>query len=91
MRQPRLFGDSVWHLGRRTAHVVLRSDQTGYTIRVRWSDKLGLQLDHVFVSEHRAKQVVEQIHLRGKLEMSCWKRIYRPKWTPRCNTIRSVS
>ncbi len=88
MRQPRLFGDSTWTLGRRTTHVVLRSDQTGYTIRIRWSDKLGLQLDHTFVNYARALRVCEQIELRGRLDMTCWKRIYNPKWTPRCETIR---
>lgn len=89
MQQPRLFGDSTWHLGRRTAHVVPRSDGHGYRIRIRWSDKLGLQLDHTFVNASRAHRICEQIELRGRLDMSCWKRIYRPNWTPYCETRRS--
>lgn len=91
MRQPRLFGDHTWTLGRRTAHVVPRNDGTGYTVRIRWSHKLGLQLDHVFVNHARAARIAEQIALRGRLDMSCWKRIFYPKWTPHCETIRSAS
>lgn len=89
MKQPRLFGDYIWRLGRRTPYVVPRSDGHGYRVRVRWSDKLGLQLDHTFFDEARAQRIVEQIRLRGRLDMTCWKKIYRPKWTPTCRTVRS--
>lgn len=89
MRQPRLFGDSCWRLGRRVPHVVPRSDGYGYRIRIRWSHKLGLQLDHTFVNASRAEKVCDQIKLRGRLDMSCWKRIYNPKWSPSCNQLGS--
>jgi hypothetical protein len=87
--QPQLFGDPQvrWRLGRRSVHVVPRRDLTGYTIRVRWSEKLGLQLDHVFVDLRRAQDVVQRIYTSGFLTLACWKRIYRPKWSPTCRTL----
>lgn len=91
MHQPQLFGrDAKWRLGRRTLHVVPRNDMTGYVIRTRWSQQLGMQLDHVFASHAEATRYVDRIALCGFITPIHWKKIFRPKWTPKCQTIRSI-
>lgn len=80
---------NVWTLNHRSVHVVPRRDATGYTIRVRWSQKLGLQLDTVFTSRHRAVAIAQQIMLRGRIDLQYWKRIFNPKWSPTCTTLYS--
>ena len=91
MHQPQLFGDAQratrWHLARRTAHVVARRDGSGYVIRVRWSQKLGLQLDHLFFSKAEADAVCNRVHTVGYITLSCWKKIYNPKWSAQCRTL----
>ena len=76
-----------WVLKRRSVYVVPRRDGTGYVIRVRWSERLGLQLDHVFTHEARALQVCRQIELRGSIDLAYWKKIFFPKWSPTCRTL----
>ena len=91
MKQAQLFEDHTkWHIGRRAAHVVCRRDATGYTVRIRWSQKLGLQLDHVFITYAAAQRKARDIELLGFIKPVYWKRIFNPKWTPSCETIRSV-
>lgn len=90
MRQRPLLEDHTrWFLRGRTPHVVPRADATGYVLRVRWSPKLGLQLDHVFSSYDRALQHAEHIQLTGFIRPVFWKRIFHPKWSPTCLTLRS--
>lgn len=80
-----------WYLGQRMVHVVPRSDLTGYVLRVRWSHKLGLQLDHVFVSVVAAQRKAFDIERNGFLRPVHWKRIFNPKWSRSCETSRSVN
>lgn len=90
MRQRPLLEDHTrWFLRGRAPHVVPRADATGYVLRVRWSPKLGLQLDHVFSSYDRALQHAEHIQLTGFIRPVFWKRIFHPKWSPTCLTLRS--
>jgi hypothetical protein len=89
MRQRPLLEDHTrWFLHGRTPHVVPRADATGYVLRVRWSPKLGLQLDHVFSSYDRALQHAEHIELAGFIRPVFWKRIFHPKWSSTCRTLR---
>ncbi len=89
MRQRPLLDDHTrWFLRGRTPHVVPRADATGYVLRVRWSPKLGLQLDHVFSSYDRALRHAEHIGLTGFIRPVFWKRIFHPKWSPTCHTLR---
>lgn len=91
MHQPTLFGDAQratrWCIARRSLYIVPRRDLTGYTIRMRWSQKLGLQLDHVFMSYADAARTVERIYAAGFITMNCWKRIYNPRWSTSCRTL----
>lgn len=89
MRQAQLFEDHTkWYLRGRMVHVVARADRAGYTVRVRWSDKLGLQLDHVFFTYNEASAKARDIELCGCLRPVYWKRIFRPHWSRSCETIR---
>jgi hypothetical protein len=90
MRQAPLFEDhEQWFLRGRLVHVVPRSDGTGLTLRIRWSRKLGLQLDHVFVNHLAAQRKASQIELCGYIRPVYWKRIFKPRWTLQCLTISS--
>ena len=81
--------ETMWSLGQvRTAHVVLRSDGTGYTVRVRWSRALGLQLDYVFVTARAARSVADRINRARVIRPTLWKKIYHPSWSPQCETIK---
>lgn len=83
-------GDYVWTLRRyHSVHVVPRSDMQGYRIRIRWSNKLGLQLDNTVMSYTRAMSLAQQIQLRGRVDMRLWKKIFNPRWTPKCYTTSS--
>lgn len=76
-----------WFLRGRMVHVVPRTDGTGLTLRIRWSPKLGLQLDHVFVNHRAAQDMASRIETSGFIRPVYWKRIFNPKWTPSCLTI----
>jgi hypothetical protein len=86
---PLLTDHTQWFLRGRMVHVVPRADATGYVLRVRWSPKLGLQLDHVFPSHSLALRHADRIELTGRIRPVFWKRIYHPKWSPTCLTLRS--
>lgn len=88
--QTQLFDrDAKWHLNRRVPHIVPRADNTGYVIRVRWSQKLGFQLDHVFASHRVAVETLDRIQLAGFITPINWKRFFNPKWSPKCVTLRA--
>jgi hypothetical protein len=86
MHQQRLFGDVTWTIGHRTVHVVPRTDMQGYRIRIRWTHKLGIQLDNTIMSRARAVALAQQIALRGRIDITLWKKIYHPKWDRQCCT-----
>lgn len=88
-RQRALFDvaeQTKWYLRGRMCHVVARTDGTGYTLRVRWSPKLGLQLDHVFVTSSDAHIKARDIERNGFLRPVFWKKIFRPQWDRSCHT-----
>ena len=91
-RQGELFTDPhvEWRLGKRTVHIVPHPTTTCLRIRIRWSQKLGLELQHDIYSGQQARRVIERILARGKIQRNRWRAYYNPRWTPSCVTIRSV-
>ena len=78
-----------WRLKGRSVHV------TTYTsgqvcearIRIRWSEKLGLELKHVCVDHAQAERVANAIRAKGVVCVDNWHMRYFPgkQWETRCH------
>lgn len=73
--------NEVWDLERRSAFYVLHSTGTCYRVRIRWSNKLGLELPVDIYSSAHAQRVVDRIHARGCIEVARWYRVFFPSRT----------
>lgn len=89
-RQRELFTDPhiEWRLGRRSVHIVSHPSKTCVRLRIRWSNKLGLELQHDIYSRAHAEATVRRIIARGAIQRDRWRAYYNPQWTPSCETIR---
>ena len=74
---------STWKLGEQqkervgVAHFGSGQDDR-YYVRVRWSEKLGLQLKQVFGCREKAQAVAEAVKEATKLTMKLWQKEYYP-------------
>jgi hypothetical protein len=72
-----------WRLYKRhTAFFVTHSGGTCYRVRIRWSGKLGLELDYDLHSTFEAQRVCERINNVRYIEPSRWRRVYYPDRAP---------
>ena len=61
-----------WYLGTRRAEAV------GNRVRIRWSDKLGLELDQALPSQCAAMRVASRINATKKIRVDLWRREFYP-------------
>ena len=85
-KQRELFTDPhiEWRLGRRQPKIVVHRTKTCLRVRIRWSQKLGLELQHDIYSQAHAERVVRRILERGAIQRDRWYAIYNPTWSPSC-------
>lgn len=84
-KQPDLFA-SEWRLARREVHVVPHPTLTCYRLRVRWSQRLGLELKYDIYSLRDAERTIERIKARGFIQRNRWHAYFNPQWDTRCRT-----
>ena len=73
------FDVAVWKLNGRKAEVQPHDGGT-FKVVVRWSEKLGVSLDHVFTDEANAKRIAEDVSKQGAIKTQYWSKEFFPKW-----------
>jgi len=68
--------------------------QTGeaYRVRVRWSEKLGLELKHRFASVTEAREVADRVAKADGLTIALWEKDFYPTsvYVVDCSTPKPV-
>ncbi len=77
-----------WRLGRRTVYAVPHPTLTCYRLRVRWSQRLGLELNYDIYSMRDAERTIERIKARGFIQRNRWHAYFNPQWSTNCKELR---